>query len=75
MFKLGWKRLTVTDTLAYYDMEFIMAVKGFLLRASGHAKNHFFNLEMSFFFFKISRDLLFSLCHRLIDVRLFWRQK
>ncbi len=29
--RLGWKKLTVTNTLAYYDMEVITAVKSFVV--------------------------------------------
>ncbi len=30
---LGWKRMAVTNTLAYYDMATIKAVKSFIVRA------------------------------------------
>jgi hypothetical protein len=31
--RLGWKQLTVTNTLAYYDSELTGTVKGFIVQA------------------------------------------
>jgi hypothetical protein len=34
-FRLGWKSLTVANTLAYYDMAIDIVVKGFIVQAQG----------------------------------------
>ncbi len=46
--RLGWKLLTVTNTLAYYDVGFITAVKGYLVisrRQWRQKKKVFLNMD------------------------------
>jgi hypothetical protein len=36
--RLGWKRLTVTNALTYYKVEFITAVSSFIVQVPGPTK-------------------------------------
>jgi hypothetical protein len=41
--RLGYKRLTVTNTPAYYDTEFITAIKSYTLQAQGPKSRAFYS--------------------------------
>jgi hypothetical protein len=44
--RLGWKRLIVKNTLAYYDTESVTGAKGFMEQAQEHQQQKFFLVEM-----------------------------